>query len=61
FAAASGTITGTLNPDGFLGAGLEIRLANREAIFIESNYSLMLAYGTVAEDVEAVAGLRSGF
>lgn len=61
FAAASGMITGALNPDGFLGAGLEIRLADRESIFFESNYCLMLAYGTVAQDVEAVAGLRSGF
>ena len=61
FAAASGVIYGTLNPDGFLGAGLEIRLADREAFFFESNYSLMLAYGTLAQDIESVAGLRSGF
>jgi hypothetical protein len=61
FAAASGVIAATLNPDGFLGAGLELRLADREAFFFESNYSLMAAYGTVAQDIEAVAGLRCGF
>ncbi len=61
FAAVSGTTAGTLNPDAFLGAGLEIRLADREAIFFETNYSVMMAYGTAAQDVEAVAGLRSGF
>jgi len=61
FAAGSGTITSTLNPDAFFGAGLEIRLADREAIFMETNYSVMMAYSTAAQDTEAVAGLRSGF
>jgi hypothetical protein len=61
FAAASGVITGNLNPDGFLGLGLEIHLADREALFVESNFSLMAAGATLQQDVDAVAGLRSGF
>jgi hypothetical protein len=60
FAAASGTITPHLNPDGFLGLGFELRLAPHEAIFFENNYSLMFA-GRVQQDEEAILGLRCGF
>ena len=61
FTAASGKIAGNLNPDGFLGAGLEIRLAAQEALYFESNYSLMMAAGTLEQDIEALGGLRCGF
>ena len=61
FSVASGTTQSLLNPDGFLGVGFEVRLADQESIFFETNYSLMLSGNTLAQDVEAVAGLRSGF
>ncbi len=61
FAAASGTIAGHLYPDGFLGTGFEVRLADREALFFEVNYSVMLADRVLAQDFEAVIGLRCGF
>ena len=61
FSAVSGVITPYLNPDTFLGFGLEIHLAAREAIFVETNYSLMLAGSILAQDIDIVTGLRSGF
>jgi hypothetical protein len=61
FAAAQGKIAGSLNPDGFLGMGMEIHLKAQEAFFLGTNYSLMIAGDVLAQDVEAVAGLRCGF
>jgi len=61
FASALGGTVTNLNPDVFGGAGLEMRLASQETIFVEAHYNLILAGSALGQDTVLLGGLRSGF
>jgi hypothetical protein len=50
-----------LNPGGFLGAGLELRLGAQDSLFVEGDYNLILASSTLGQDAALFGGLRCGF
>jgi hypothetical protein len=60
-AAVADEMATNLNPDGYLGAGLEYRFAPRESAFVEGQYNLIRAGDVWGQDKSLRAGLRSGF
>jgi hypothetical protein len=60
-ASIPGQTAVNLDPDWFLGAGLEKSLADRESVFLEARYNFILAGGDLGQDVALSGGLRDSF